>query len=188
MEPARNIELKARLPNLAAARQISQRLATAYLGVQQQTDTYFHCPQGRMKLREIVDFGDQQPATQPATRTPQRAVAQLISYDRADQTEAKPSHYQIVDISDPARVRQLKLQMGVHVIVVKRREIFLYHNVRIHLDEVSGLGTFVEFEAVLGANMDEAGGRAQVAKLQKEFGLQPADLIATSYADMLAAK
>jgi len=34
--------------------------------------------------------------------------------------------------------------------VSKRREIYLWHNVRIHLDAVTGLGSFVEFEAVLG--------------------------------------
>jgi adenylate cyclase class IV len=44
----------------------------------------------------------------------------------------------------------------------QRREIYLYHNVRIHLDEVEDLGTFLEFEAVLGPNVDDALGRAQV--------------------------
>ena len=68
MEAACNIELKARLRNLPAARQIAQRLATNYLGVQQQTDTYFHCTQARLKLREIVDFGDQQ-SSQPAEQS-----------------------------------------------------------------------------------------------------------------------
>jgi adenylate cyclase class IV len=188
MEPACNIELKARLANLAAARQIAQRLATDYLGIQEQTDTYFHCPQGRLKLREIVDFGDPQSATHAAAPQAQRVSTQLISYDRADQTDAKESFYQLVDISDPARVRQLKLQMGIRAVVVKRREIFLHHNVRIHLDEVSGLGTFLEFEAVLGGKIDEPAGRDQVAQLQKEFGIERAELLSSSYVDMLSAK
>ena len=188
MEPARNIELKARLANLAAARQIARRLATEYLGIQQQTDTYFHCAQGRLKLREIVDFGVPQSVLPDAAPQPQRESAQLISYDRADQVGAKESHYQIVEISDPVRVRQLKSQMGIHAVVTKRREIFLHHNVRIHLDEVSNLGTFLEFEAVLGRKIDEAAGRGQVDQLRKEFGIQPVDLLATSYADMLGAK
>jgi adenylate cyclase class IV len=34
--------------------------------------------------------------------------------------------------------------------VSKRREIYLWHNVRIHPDAVTGLGSFVEFEAVFG--------------------------------------
>jgi adenylate cyclase, class 2 len=181
MEPARNIELKARLPNLDAARKIAQRVATAYLGVQEQTDTYFHCPQGRLKLREIVDYGTQ--GSEPPCR-----IAQLISYDRPDEFDAKQSNYQIVEIDDPARADALKREMGIRVVVAKRREIFLHHNVRIHLDEVSGLGTFLEFEAVLGPQVDAVTGRNQVAELQTEFGIRQADLLAASYSDMLSAK
>ncbi len=35
------------------------------------------------------------------------------------------------------------------VVVSKRRRLFLWEGVRIHLDEVEDLGNFVEFEAVL---------------------------------------
>jgi adenylate cyclase, class 2 len=184
MEPACNIELKARLSDLAAARKTAQRFATAYLGIQEQTDTYFHCPQGRLKLREIVDYGTQQ---QDATR-PKHVSIQLISYDRADQVDAKESYYQLVEISDPERVRELKSQMGIRAVVAKRREIYLYHNVRMHLDEVCNLGTFLEFEAVLGGDIDETAGRAQVALLQNKFGLAEADLVEGSYVDLLLQK
>ena len=34
--------------------------------------------------------------------------------------------------------------LGVRSVVRKRREIYLYHNVRIHLDEVCDLGRFLE--------------------------------------------
>jgi adenylate cyclase, class 2 len=112
----------------------------------------------------------------------------LISYDRPDELDAKQSNYQIVEIGDPARADALKREMGIRVIVAKRREIFLQHNVRIHLDEVSGLGTFLEFEAVLGPRVDAATGHNQVAQLQTEFGIQRADLLAASYSDLLSAK
>jgi len=188
MEPACNIELKARLTDLAAARKTAQRLATAYLGIQQQTDTYFHCPQGRLKLREIVDFGAQQQGAPELATGPKHVSVQLISYDRTDQVDAKESYYQLVEISDPERVRELKSQMGIRAVVVKRREVYLYHNVRIHLDEVSKLGMFLEFEAVLGGDVDEAAGRAQVALLQDKFGLASADLLEGSYVDLLLQK
>ncbi|HTQ41086.1 MAG TPA: class IV adenylate cyclase [Pirellulales bacterium] len=181
MKPACNIELKARVHNLAAARTIAQRLATAYLGVQHQTDTYFHCPQGRLKLREIVE-DDSHPGEPP------RRLAQLIRYERPDEPDAKQSDYQLIEISDPDRVTALKREMGIRGIVSKRREIFLHQNVRIHLDEVSNLGTFIEFESVLGHQVDAAAGRAQVAHLQIEFGIERVDLLSSSYADLLLAK
>jgi adenylate cyclase, class 2 len=188
MEPLCNIELKARLADLGSARQIAQRLATGYLGVQQQTDTYFHCPQGRLKLREIIDFGSQPNATLATASRAKRTLAQLISYDREDQIDAKESHYQVVEIREPARVQELKSQMGTRAVVAKRREIFLYHNVRIHLDEVTELGTFLEFEAVLGGDVDAVSGRAQVALLEDEFGIVQDDLVDGSYVDLLLEK
>jgi adenylate cyclase class 2 len=167
---ARNIELKARLHDLAAARNVAQRLATASLGIQQQTDTYFHCRRGRLKLREITG-----------------QIAQLVSYERADQVDAKGSDYQLIDVPDPAALKHaLSAALGVRIVVAKRREIYLVDNVRVHLDEVAGLGEFLEFEAVLSPGRDDASGHQQLLELQAAFGIRPGDLLAVSYADLLA--
>jgi adenylate cyclase, class 2 len=173
MTTARNIELKARLTNLTAASQTARRLATSYLGTQHQIDTFFPCANGRLKLREIQSPG----------QSPQ---AQLIPYARADQPDAKASDYQLVEVSNSAALRQaLTTALGVQVVVEKHREIFLYNNVRIHLDEVAGLGVFIEFEAVLGSGTDEASAHTQLDFLRREFGIQPADLVPCAYADLL---
>lgn len=165
----RNIELKARIADLAAARSVAQRLATEYVGVLRQVDTYFHCHHGRLKLRE-TDGG----------------LAQLVGYARPDQPEAKGSDYQLVAVSDPAALKQtLTAALGVWRVVEKRREVYLVDNVRIHLDEVVDLGTFVEFEAVLGTDIDDAHGQAQVADLMREFGVEVDDLISGSYSDLI---
>ncbi len=78
--------------------------------------------------------------------------------------------------------------MGICVVVSKRREIFLRDNVRIHLDQVEQLGTFIEFEAVLGERLSEPTGRRQVAELRRHFGIEDDDLLAKSYADLLLDK
>jgi adenylate cyclase class IV len=193
MNPAKNIELKARLHDLCAARTTARRLATEVLGVQEQTDTYFHCPSGRMKLREVFEFaptidlpissvvGVPNAATSSGAL---RHFAQLIWYERADQTDSKESTYQLVEVTE-SRVKQLKSEMGIRGIVAKRREVYLYHNVRIHLDSVESLGTFLEFEAVLCEGVNAAAGRLQLAALQKEFHIAAEDLLPNSYADML---
>jgi hypothetical protein len=46
----RNIELKARCPNLAAARAAALRVGATPVGVLEQLDTYFRVPHGRLKL------------------------------------------------------------------------------------------------------------------------------------------
>src|SRR5262245_40891164 len=184
MPPARNIELKARLHDLTAARHTARRLATESLGIQQQVDTYFHCPEGRLKLRETAFLNPGATDSPLSAALASSSRSELIWYDRADDRQAKQSDYQLIEIS-AARARQLKREMGIRVIVIKRREVFLHRNVRIHLDEVYGLGEFIEFEAVLGWGIDEAAGHDQVAYLERQFDLAPADLVSGSYADLL---
>ena len=75
--------------------------------------------------------------------------------------------------------------LGVRGIVRKRREIYLWKNVRIHLDEVEGLGEFIEFEAVLTSTDAEAEARADLEMLGARFRLDLAQLLGPSYSDLL---
>jgi predicted adenylyl cyclase CyaB len=167
----RNIELKARVDDVEHARQIAQQMATSRLGTQHQVDTYFHARQGRLKLRQIDGLS-----------------AVLIWYARPDQTQSKRSDYQLVPVSNPETLKlALRQALGVAVVVDKRREIYLWHNVRIHLDRVVGLGEFLEFEAVLQPHDDDALGHAQLDELMRAFALHPTDLVESSYSDLLSA-
>ena len=130
----RNIELKARLVDLDTARKVAGVISTKRLGPQHQIDTYFHCSHGRLKLRQIDGLR-----------------AELIWYNRADEADPKPSDYQLVPLSNPETLKAaLAGALGVRAVVEKRREIFLYHAVRIHLDDVVGLGHFLEHRGRLG--------------------------------------
>lgn len=172
--PSKNIELKARLPDLVAARNTALRLATENLGVERQVDTYFFCRNGRLKLREIERGGT-------------HAKSELVAYTRPDESHAKASRYHIVPVREPTLLKgALAASLGVRAVVDKVREIFLWYNVRIHLDRVRDLGTFLEFEAVLGTSVDEESGHAQVSELRSLFGIQLGDLVAVSYGDMIA--
>jgi adenylate cyclase, class 2 len=165
----RNIELKTRLRDPAAARAVAEALATKRLGVQHQVDTYFHCPHGRLKLRQIDGLS-----------------AQLVWYARPDQQGPKPSDYRLVPVANPETLKAaLAAALGVRGVVEKRREIFLVDNVRIHLDDVAGLGHFLEFEAVLGAQHSDADGHAQLERLMRQFDIQGADLLDGSYGEMV---
>ncbi len=164
-----NFELKARIDSLAAAREVALRVATEHLGVQHQRDIFFNSPNGRLKLRILAD--DQ---------------GELIWYDRSDKPEGRESFYTIFRTDTPdALVAALTPALGTQVTVVKRREIFLCENVRIHLDQVEQLGDFIEFEAVLSPECDSAEGRRRVERLCREFGVGAEDIVSWAYADML---
>jgi adenylate cyclase class 2 len=165
-----NVELKARYDDLDRARRIAETLGGEPRRILQQRDTYFHAPQGRLKLRET--------AGEPAV---------LIAYDRPDHSASRTSHYHLVAVPDARQLSAaLQSTLGVRCVVEKRRELFLYRNVRIHLDEVTGLGTFLEFEAVLGPDDSESGAHSILANLCASFGISDDVLLAGSYADLLA--
>jgi predicted adenylyl cyclase CyaB len=165
---SRNIELKARLPDPVAARRVAEQIC-GEAEIQRQTDTYFHCAHGRLKLREIEGVG-----------------AQLIWYDRPDKAEPRGSDYLLTPVMEPAALRKaLAMALGVRGVVRKNRRIYLSRNVRIHLDEVEGVGSFLEFEAVLDEQTDDAAGRRQVDELRLQFGIAVDDLLTGSYGDML---
>jgi predicted adenylyl cyclase CyaB len=171
-QPGCNVELKARLHDLAASRDIARQLATRPGEQQRQRDTYFHCQQGRLKLREI----EQQPA-------------ELIWYQRSDQQQGKASHYLRVAVSDPAGLlAALAGALGIRCVVAKQREIFFHQQVRIHLDQVDSLGDFLEFEAVLDSLDQLAEGEAIVARLQQQFDIAQDDLLSGSYGEMIVAQ
>ena len=89
----------------------------------------------------------------------------------------------------PAAAKELlPAALGMLVIVEKTRELYLHDNVRIHLDQVAGLGAFLEFEAVLTSSAEAERGHRQVRRLATEFSLRDEDLVAKSYSDLLLAQ
>ena len=165
----RNIELKARCPDLDAARDAARRLGAEWGGTLEQRDTYFVVPHGRLKLRQTAGRG-----------------AELVAYARANSTDVRGSDYRLVPVPDPsALLAALEMSLGIRGDVVKTRELWLWRRVRIHLDRVEGLGTFLEFEAVLEPAEPDQAGHDKIATLREVLGVRDADLLATSYSDLL---
>ena len=166
----RNIELKAVCRDLAAARSAVMNLLPPVNddGPRRQVDTYFFVPHGRLKLRETD------------------RSAELIWYDRTDEARSRRSDYRLTPVSHPAELKaSLSVALGVRGVVDKSRHVLLWHNVRIHLDEVAGLGSCVEFEAVIGPGDDEARGHARLAELCSKMAIHPGDYLKASYSDLL---
>ena len=165
----RNLELKSRCPNLAAAERAAQTLGATFQWTKSQTDTYFHVRRGRLKLREA----DGQ-------------TAELIAYERPDHPEFRESAYHLVPVPDAHRLKAaLTTSLGVRVVVAKQRTLYLWHNVRIHLDAVDDVGTFLEFEAVLSTPDDDIQSPARLARLTEVLGVRDEDRVSRSYSDLL---
>ena len=92
------------------------------------------------------------------------------------------SSYRVVPAAD-GTLAALTETLGVDVVVEKRRHLLLWETVRIHLDEVTGLGSFVELEAVADPDSDLAHEHAQIGHLRAELGIE--ELREGSYSDAM---
>jgi len=169
----RNVELKARDPDPARTLDRALALGAEDMGEIRQVDTYFAGARGRLKLREQETDGP-------------TLWDELIEYSRPDSTDARTSTYTRVPVADVEPLREaLDAAYGTLVTVTKRRRLLLWHGVRIHLDEVEGLGSFLEFEGVADTAPDLTAERENVERLRAELEVEDANLIATSYSDLI---
>jgi adenylate cyclase class 2 len=167
-----NVEIKARCNDASFIRNYLLSNQADYKGVDEQTDTYFNVPNGRLKLREG------------------NIENNLIFYERTNQAGPKNSQFHLVKVEDAAGLKAvLTKSTGIKAIVKKRREIYYINNVKFHLDEVPGLGSFVEIEAGnILADLTQAQLKEQCDYYIKEFRIREVDLIEVSYSDMLLAE
>lgn len=167
--PYLNVEIKARCTNPAFIRDYLLSNNAEFRGTDEQTDTYFQVPHGRLKLREG------------------NIENNLIYYERSNQAGPKDSHFQLVKIKDAAGLKEaLAKANGIKTVVKKKREIYYIANVKFHIDEVPGLGSFVEIEAGnILADLSKEQLKEQCDYYLQAFNIQPEDLIEVSYSDML---
>jgi homotetrameric cytidine deaminase len=165
----RNVELKARDADPRRSLEVALGLGADDHGEIAQRDTYYSRARGRLKLRE------QHPGH-----------AELIAYRRADSPDATESAYRIARVGDAEATRDaLDAALGTLVVVEKRRRLLLWDGVRIHLDQVEGLGAFVELEAVADPGSDIAAEHEKVDRLRAELQIADDALVAGSYSDLL---
>ena len=167
-----NVELKARCADPARVRRLLDEAGAEFRGVDAQRDVYFRVPAGRLKLRR---------------GTIERS---LIYYDRADDAAVKPSHVTMTTLDEAVLAPledALSEALGVAHVVEKRREIRFVGNVKFHLDDVPGLGAFVEIEAIESPEAgDETALRAQCEEWRTRLGIASDDLVAHSYSDLVS--
>ena len=169
----RNVELKARDPDPVRTLERALALGADDRGEIRQRDTYFSKARGRLKLREQETGGSP-------------LWDELIEYSRADSTDPRTSTYRRVPVADVAPLRDaLDAAYGTLGTVTKKRRVLLWEGVRIHLDEVEGLGSFLELEAVAELDSDLSAEHEKVERLRAELGIEDDDLIATSYSDLV---
>lgn len=163
------IEIKARSHNLPWVRARLEKAQAKYIGLDTQTDTYFKCANGRLKLREG------------------KIETRLIHYHRQEVKDLKLSKVKLYTSEDPASLKELLLEaMGVKTVVHKKRQIFFIDRIKFHLDDVEGLGTFVEIEVIDRSGIEPKEELKKICQYYMDYlDIRKEDLVDASYSDLL---
>lgn len=135
-----------------------------------QRDVFFAVSRGRLKLRYVDSRGE------------------LIAYQRDDVAHVHESDYRILTTSEPQVLEEvLRRALTVIETVDKRRHLLEHRHTRIHLDDVAGLGRFVELETVADEIQIEDA-LQEHADLVALLGLEISERVAVGYVDLLAGE
>lgn len=165
----KNFEFKAKVNELESLEQKLLSLNPIFQGLDHQIDMYFNATIGRLKLREG------------------NIENSLINYDRENVQGAKESHIILYQHAPSKALKEiLTRQLGIKVIVDKKRKIYFIDNVKFHFDLVENLGTFIEVEAIdTKEEYTLEHLKKQCDNYFKFFDLKQEDLVDQSYSDLL---
>lgn len=172
----KNLEWKAELRDPNLARILCKHIGADHAATIEQTDTYYNVARGRLKRREsiVIDEGGKS-----------REPDQYIVYDRPDSITPKHSDYTLLTGAEFEQ-RYGSAPVPEWIIVTKRRELFMYESVRIHIDDVRELGWYFEFEIVLDDGMDDERAERYAREIRATFAPALGEPIRVSYCDLLA--
>ena len=164
-----NIEIKAHVRDFDEIRRRAEQLSNMPVEIIPQEDTFFNISRGRLKLRVLSED-----------------KGQLIYYTRPDREGPKRSDYHISLTPDPKNLKRvLELAYGIRGIVRKTRYLYLVDQTRVHLDDVEGLGQFMELEVVMREGQSDAEAQLIAEGLMAALGVERNDLLEGAYMDLL---
>ncbi len=168
----KNIEFKAKIDDEKKMLSLIDKLSPEYLGEDIQIDTYYDISNGRLKLRRG------------------NIENSLIFYKRNEERELKQSDIILYrHIPDPSLEMLLKEMYDIKVIVKKRRKIFFVEHVKIHLDEVDSLGTFIEVEVIDSNNSKTISELEEKCEYYKKyFKISDSQIVNASYSDLILSR
>jgi predicted adenylyl cyclase CyaB len=162
-----NLELKIKIASHIRFISILREIGAEDMGQLKQKDIYYKVKRGLLKLR-----------VENKTYT-------LIKYFR-DEKGKRWSNYELLRLEGKNPEKYLCNILKIDTVVEKKRKLFLYKNTRVHLDEVKGLGKFIELETLLIGNRKDAVNRFN--EIVKILNLDLSKQIRASYKNLMTRK
>lgn len=171
------IELKVLLPSLAPVRAALRERGARFIKRTREHDVYYNAPHR--------DFS----ATDEALRVRYTGGKAVVTYKGAKikNLGLKAREELNTAVESGEVVEQILGRLGFTrtAAVSKWRETFAVGNATISLDDVDGLGTFMEIEVI--AESDRDGALATISRIKEELGICGEPILA-SYLELVLAK
>ncbi|XP_035720069.1 uncharacterized protein LOC118440729 [Vespa mandarinia] len=167
----RNIEIKTKISDSTTLINKLEKITESKWIVIEQYDTFFNTKTGRLKLRQFED-----------------KTGEIIYYERPNVTGPKLSNYKKIKMNAETceNLRDiLTISNGTLGVVKKTRRLFMIDQTRIHIDDVHGLGSFLELEVALNDDQDVSYGEKITQDIMKKLDIEPEHLISEAYIDLL---
>ena len=166
-----NIEIKTRIVDWVQLMTRLEELDAEFRWKRNQRDVFFDVPKGYLKLRHV-----------------EGEPAELIAYVREAGSHPRASDYDIARTHDGAMLEKaLTRSLGIRGVVEKTRRLYVWRHTRIHLDDVVGLGKFLELEGV-ARDIDKHEARAEVDHVVAALDLDPAHYLDRPYLELSPAQ
>ena len=163
-----NLELKVKIDSHNDVKRILKNIKAEFIKTLDQKDIYYKTGNGLLKLR--IENGKQS----------------IIKYLRNEKEKDRFSNYEVLHFSSGDPEKFFKDLFLIETVVEKKRNLFMYDNTRVHLDDVKGLGTFLELETlVINGKVDAKKRFKTIVGLLK---LSKYNEIRKSYRDLMMGK
>jgi predicted adenylyl cyclase CyaB len=164
-----NFEVKTRISNFEEILKKIQNIGAVYKETMSQIDYYFKIGIEKEKIREINHH-----------------TMSLISYKRLEKGGRKDSNYDIKTLSLKQKKTLLE-HKPLLCLVDKTRQLWMYKNTRIHIDNVVGLGNFMELETVV-KDISKNQGLNEFKEVVKKLEIDLEETEPFSYSDLILNK
>ncbi|MDD4803922.1 MAG: class IV adenylate cyclase [Candidatus Paceibacterota bacterium] len=161
-----NFEIKINIQSLDVIEKNLKRIGATYKYDMHQIDHYFGVGVFKEKIREIDN-----------------KEIQKISYHRNEISGKKESNYSIKKINKEEKEKILN-EENILCVVEKIRKFWIYKNTRVHLDNVFGLGHFLELETVI-KDITQEEGLVEFKDVLKILKIDIKESVACSYSDLI---
>lgn len=171
----REIEIKIKVKDLKAVEQKLREKGCNISEPIEQHDVIY-------ASREMVERFEVSKEDDLITRIRQLPNKTILTLKQQRSNEMDNLEYE-TEISDPKEMHQILLTLGQKPVtrVNKQRRTCKLEDYEICLDEIEGLGTFVEFEKLTSEDADPDQVRAELFQAAESLGLSRADEVTKGY-------